>query len=76
MTISRNTKLKDLLDAFPWLVEEAIKLDSRAKILNNPIGKAFIRNATIEDLSKQTGKSVNEILDWLKELFEKKKAED
>ena len=75
MTISRNTKLKELLEAYPWLLDEAIKLDPRAKILNNPIGKAFIRKATIEDLSKQTGKSVNEILDWLKELFEKRKAD-
>lgn len=74
MTISRNTKLAELMNAFPWLLEEAVSLDPRLKVLNNPIGKAFIKKATIEDLSKKAGLSVPEILDWIKEQVEKHRA--
>ncbi len=70
MTINRNTKLAELMKAFPWLMDEAVKLDPKFKILNNPVGKAFLKKATIEDLSKKAGVSSNEILDWLKETIE------
>ncbi len=73
MTISKNTKLKELLAAFPWLLDEAEKLDPKFKILNNPIGKAFLKQATIEDLSKKSGLTVNEILDWIKQEIERRK---
>lgn len=73
MTINKNTKLKELMKAFPWLMDEAVNLDSGFKVLNNPIGKAFIKNATIEDLSKKSGLSVKEILDWIQEQVEKHK---
>ena len=66
MTISKNTKLAELIKAFPWLLDEAVKLDPRLKVLKNPLGKAFIKNATIEDLSKKSGLSVREILDWIR----------
>ena len=70
MTINRNTKLEDLMKAFPWLMDEAVKMDPKVKILNNPVGKAFLKKATIEDLSKKAGVSVKEIMDWLKETIE------
>ena len=73
MTINKSTKLKELMQAFPWLMDEAVKLDPKFKVLNNPVGKAFIKNATVEDLSKKSGLTVNEILDWIKEQVEKRR---
>ena len=70
MTINKDTKLSVLMNAFPWLMDEAVKLDPKFKVLNNPIGKAFLKKATIEDLSKKSGLSVKEIMDWLKETIE------
>ena len=74
MTIGKDTKLKELMNAFPWLMDEAVKLDPKFKMLNNPIGKAFIKNATIGDLSERSGLSVKEILDWIKGEIEKRKG--
>ena len=73
MTINKDTQLKELMNAFPWLMDEAVKLDPKFKVLNNPVGKAFIKNATITDLSKRSGLSVKEILDWIRESIEKRK---
>ena len=73
MTISKNTKLAELMKAFPWLMDEAVKLDPKFKVLNNPVGKAFIKKSTIEDLAGKAGLPTEEILDWISEQIEKRK---
>lgn len=70
MTIEKDTRLEELMQAYPWLLDEAEKLDPKFKILNNPIGKAFLKKATIEDLSKKAGLTVEEITDWLEQTIE------
>lgn len=71
MNIDRNTKLKDLMEAYPWLIEEAIKIEPKLKILNNPIGKVFLKKATVADLSEKSGLSVEEITDKIREFIDK-----
>ena len=73
MTISKTTKLSELMQAFPWLMDEAVKLDPKFKVLNNPNGKAFMKKSTIEDLAKKADLSPEEILDWIKEQVEERK---
>lgn len=50
--ITEETKLKDLLDEYPWLLEEAVKMDERFKMVNSPLGKTLLKKATIVDLAK------------------------
>ena len=57
MTISKTTKLSELMQAFPWLMDEAVKLDPKFKVLNNPIGKAFIKKSTIDRKSTRLNSS-------------------
>lgn len=71
MNIDRNTKLKDLLEAYPWLIEEAIKIEPKLKILNNPIGKAFLKKATVADLSEKSGLSEEEIIGRIREFIDR-----
>ena len=70
MTIDQNTKLSELMKEYPWLLDEAVKLDSRFAALNNPFGKALIQNATVGDLSKQSGLSVDAIAEWIQKTVE------
>ena len=72
MIISKSTKLSELMQAFPWLMDEAVKLDPKFKVLNNAIGKAFIKKSTIEDLAKKADLSPEEILDWIKAQVEER----
>ena len=53
MEINENTRLKDILAAYPWLPEALIQIDGRFKLINNPIGKMLIRTATVEDAAKK-----------------------
>lgn len=71
MNIDRNTKLKDLMEAYPWLVDEAVKIEPKLKILNNPIGKAFLKKATVADLSEKSGLSEEEIIGRIREFIDK-----
>ena len=49
MDINSNTKLSDILAAYPWLPDELVKIDGRFKIIKTPIGKMMIKNATVKD---------------------------
>ena len=76
MTINKDTKLDELIARFPWLKEEAIKLDDRAKVVNTPVGKVLLKKYTIEDVSKRTGAPVNEILKRIETLVNERRAKN
>ena len=69
--INENTRLKDILAAYPWLPEELIKIDSRFRIINNPIGKMLIRTASVKDAAQKAGYPVDRVLEELKQLLAK-----
>ena len=71
MNYNDQTKLTDILAAYPWLPEELIKLDSRFKIVNTPIGKMMIKKATVADLSEKAGLPTEELLKRLQEMVDK-----
>ncbi|MEE3491596.1 hypothetical protein [Ruminococcus sp.] len=71
MKYNSQTKLTDILAEYPWLPEELIKLDSRFKIVNTPIGKMMIKNATLADLSEKAGLSTDELLQKLQEMVDR-----
>ena len=68
MHYNEQTKLTEILATYPWLPEELIKLDSRFKIVNTPIGKMMIKKATVADLSEKSGLPTEELLKRLQEM--------
>ncbi len=74
MEINEQTKLKDILAAYPWLPEALIQIDSRFGIINNPIGKLLIRTATVGDATQKAGYPVSQVLDELQKLIAKHEA--
>ncbi len=71
MNYNDQTKLTEILAAYPWLPEELIRLDSRFKIVNTPIGKMMIKKATVTDLSEKSGLPTEELLKRLQEMVDK-----
>ena len=71
MNYNDRTKLTEILAAYPWLPEELIKLDSRFKIVNTPIGRMMIKKATVADLSEKSGLPTEELLERLQEMVDK-----
>ena len=70
MEFNENTKLADILAAYPWLPEAAAKLDKRLEIINSPLVKMFIRRATLADASKRSGYPLDDIIRELKKLID------
>ena len=70
MEFNENTKLADILAAYPWLPDEAVKLDKRLEVINNPLVKMFIRRATLADASKRSGYPVDEIIREMQKLID------
>ena len=71
MEINSSTKLTDILDKYPWLPDELVKIDSRFKIIKTPFGKMMIKNATVADAVEKTGMSEEALRAELQKLIEK-----
>lgn len=69
MKFDVNTKIAEILKQFPWLPEELVKIDSRFSIVNSPIGKMLIKNATVADLCGKAGIEPENALKKLDELI-------
>ena len=69
MEFSAQTKLTDIIAAYPWLPGEMVKMDKRLAIINSPMGKMLIRNATLSDASARTGYPLDTIVSELEKLI-------
>jgi len=68
MEFNKDTKLTDILKAYPDLPDKLVKLDERFKVLKTPVGKMMIKGKTVEDASKTVGVPVAELLKQLGEI--------
>ena len=69
MEITKETKLSDLLDQYPWLKEELSKVNDKFRMLNTPMGKIMMGQATIAELSKRSGMDADVIIGKISELI-------
>ncbi|MBQ6152702.1 MAG: hypothetical protein IJJ15_03045 [Ruminococcus sp.] len=70
MEFTANTKLTDIMEAYPWLPDELIKMNSAFGIVKTPIGKMMIKNATLADLSKKIGITDDEVIEQLRKMID------
>ncbi len=68
--IEASTKLKDILEEYPWLLEEAIKLDERFKMVNSPLGRTMLKKATIKDLAKLGKLNVEDVVNEISKMID------
>ena len=69
MTVDENTKLKDILAAYPWLPEELIRRDAAFKKINSPLIRGLIQRFTVADAAKYTGYDAKLLLDEFHKLI-------
>ncbi len=69
MKLTKDTKLKELLAAYPWLIDEAVKIDGRFRALRSPLAKALIARADIAEASRRTGVDADTIIEKIEELI-------
>ena len=69
MKLTKDTKLKDILAAYPWLIDEAVKRDGRFKALRSPLGKLLIAKADIAEAARRTGIDAETIIDNIETMI-------
>lgn len=69
MEINENTRLRDLLAAYPWMPEAVAKMDPRLQIVNTALGRMLIKKYTIADVSAKTGYAAEEIIREARKLI-------
>lgn len=69
MQITRDTRLLDLINQYPWLKDELPKINEKFKMLNTPMGKIMIGKATIVEMSKKSGMDADTLIRKLHQLI-------
>ena len=62
MQITRDTRLLDLINQYPWLKDELPKINEKFKMLNTPMGKIMMGKATIVEMSKKSGMDADTLI--------------
>lgn len=69
MQITRDTRLLDLINRYPWLKDELPKINEKFKMLNTPMGKIMMGKATIVEMSKKSGMDADTLIRKLHQLI-------
>lgn len=69
MQITRDTRLLDLINQYPWLKDELPKINEKFKMLNIPMGKIMMGKATIVEMSKKSGMDADTLIRKLQQLI-------
>ena len=69
MQITRDTRLLDLINKYPWLKDELPKINEKFKMLNTPMGKIMMGKATIVEMSKKSGMDADTLIRKLQQLI-------
>lgn len=70
LEIKPNTKIKDILNKYPYVKEKLIAYNSDFKILNTPLARVMLAKAKVEDIAKRFNLPVNTVINLLKEFIE------
>ena len=70
MELNRDTKLKDIVSAYPSLKTRLAEINPKFSLLNSPIGKVMIGKVTISDMSQRSGMDMNSLIDGIPKLME------
>ena len=70
MELNRDTKLKDIVSAYPSLKTRLAEINPKFSLLNSPSGKVMIGKVTISDMSQRSGMDMNSLIDGIRKLIE------
>lgn len=69
MDLNINTKISEIVKKYPWIPGELVKMDGKFELLNNPVGKMLLQNATVKDLVGKIGMKPEDAVNMLNNLI-------
>ena len=67
--INESTKIKELSEAYPWLINEVKKLSDRAAKIPGPMIKMILAKASLKDIAAKVDEPSDKLIEQLKELI-------
>lgn len=69
LQINEQTKLIDIVTAYPHVRKRLVEISPKFKILDTPIGKIAIKKATVKDMSERSKVALQEIIEKLEKYI-------
>lgn len=70
MKITEATRLKDLLEEYPWLKDEIAKVNEKFEMLNSPLGKIMATKVDVHEMSKRSEMDLDLLISKLTDLID------
>lgn len=70
MKITEATRLKDLLEEYPWLKDEIVKVNEKFEMLNSPLGKIMATKVDVHEMSMRSGMDLDLLISKLTDLID------
>ena len=70
MELSKDTRLKDLLDAYPTLKNQLPEINPKFAMINSPMGKIMIHRVTLSDMSEKSGMDFDVLIEGIRALIQ------
>lgn len=70
MKITEATRLKDLLEEYPWLKDEIVKVNEKFEMLNSPLGKIMATKVDVHEMSERSGMDLDLLISKLTDLID------
>lgn len=67
--INEMTKVKELAQDYPWLIDEVKKLSDRAAKIPGPMIKMILAKASLKDIAEKVDEPSGKLIEQLKELI-------
>lgn len=67
--ITKDTKISELFEKYPWLKAELVSISDKFKILETPLGKIMSSTVTLGEISSKIGLDMDTLMDKLKGMI-------
>lgn len=74
LKIEGSTKAFELLEKYPFLKDEILKMGDAFKMIDSPLAKMMFKNATLEDICSKFNLNLPQVIQTLTEMIEKHTA--
>ena len=71
MEITPQTRLTDIMAAYPKLLDQLTELDGRFALLNTAMGRLLLKKATMQDAADRYHVPVDQLIQMLHEQLDK-----
>lgn len=70
MELNRDTKLIEILKEYPWMEDEAARIDEKLAVIKTPFGKMLARKTSLADLCRMGNVEYDDVINTLNKMIE------